>query len=150
MTLVAVSRIGLPGLLVGGILAVSAISLPPEYTFALGQFALVMLVPELPSLAGGIEVSHTLLGVGEAGLVAMLVAPPADGSRPPAAVATTLAAGATAIGILMGWMSVHWLDSIRVSLLVYGVLAALIGLGIREYEYWVPDPPTGERRSDHE
>jgi hypothetical protein len=157
VTLVAISLVGLPGLLVGGLLAVSWTRLPPEYTFALGQFALVLGMPTAAGLSGGFDGSPTLLAIGELGLVALLVAPPVhrilDRERKQARARTdsAMAVPVVAIGLssLAAWVSVAWLESIWVAVVGGAALAISIAIGLYEYEYWVLDTAQ-ERSTDHE
>ena len=144
-TLASIGLLGVPGVLVGALLAASWTRLPPEYTFTLGQFALVVLVPDPLPFSGGLEISQTLLGIGAVGLVAVLVAPPRDRTPLPTAVVTAITAGVVALGVLAGWTSALWVDSIWVALVGLGSGGALIGVGIREYEHWALETPTQEK-----
>lgn len=135
VTLIIVLLVGWPGLLLGGVLAVSWRRLPPEYTFALGQFALVMGLPTAQPLSSATAMRSLLLGLGEAGLLVLLLAPPADTDRPLTRSGITVLATVLATGTFVGWWSVHWLDSLWIPVAGGIVVATLVIVGLKHYEY---------------
>lgn len=134
-TLAITFLVGWPGLLVGGLLVVVWTRLAPEYTFALGQFALVMGAPALATLHTGGGLRLLLVGLGEASLLTLLLAPPADSDRPHTHRRLASLASVIAISTLGGWWIVHRLDSIWPPVIGGAVLAALLVGGLHHYEY---------------
>ena len=140
---------GIPGLLLSGVLVVSWRRLLPEYSFAIGQFALVTAALEIHPLAG-LNMNLGLLALGEIGLIALLVTPEEDG--PHALRAVGLTASLVAIGVLGGWLSQHgrWVET------TWQASAWLLGGGLvlayslHRYERWQLGNPSEAWSDIHE
>lgn len=140
---------GVPGLLLGGVLVMCWRRLPPEYSFAIGQFALVAAAPEIRTIAG-LNADLGLLALGEVGLIALLVTPLEDG--PHALHAGGLTASLVTIGVLVGWLSQHarWVGP------TWQASAWLLGGGLvlayslHRYERWQLGNPSEARSDMHE
>lgn len=137
VTASATVRLGVLGLLVGGLLVASWVRLPPEYPFTLGQFAILMAFADPSTLGSPVDVGQPLFLASELGVLAVLVTPHQDVGRPPRPRIIAVIAVLTALAGLGGWWSVHWLDSIPLALAAASGVAVLLALGSREYEYWV-------------
>jgi len=141
VTVIAVAQSGVPGLVVGGIVALTWLRLPGPYAFAVGQFGLLAIAPELPGPGEGVADAHLLVAVAELGLLALLLAPPRDTARSPTAPAVLGTAGAATLGGLLGWAAVDRFGSIWLTAVACGGAGALVALGAREYELWNLDEP---------
>lgn len=142
VTLAGIGLAGLPGLLGGGILAVSWRRLAPEATFTLGQFVLVAAAPDALGVMSGLDSQLWLLGLGEVGLFGLLLAPPRDTTQAPTPRALGVLASVTAVGGVVGWLSVTaWQVSLWLVVLgLAGVGGGIVYL-LYAYERWVLTPP---------
>ena len=140
-TVVAAAESGVPGLVVGGVVALTWVRLPGPYAFAVGQFGLLAIAPELPGPGDGLADAHLLIAAAELGLLALLVAPPRDAAQSPTATTVLGTVGAATLGGLLGWAAVDLFGSIWLAAVACGGAGALVALGAREYELWGLDEP---------
>lgn len=135
-----VLMVGWPGLLVGGLLVVTWVRLPPEFTYGLGQFALILGLPTTHSGATPGGVTIFVLGIGQAGLVGLLLAPPTESNHRLSRTVNGVLASAVSAGIIGGLWTITWLDSIWVVVMTSAVVGTLLVIGLQHYEYTIHKP----------
>lgn len=136
---------GLPGLLATAGVALCWYTLPVQYTFTIGQFALVALVSQSPATAS------VVIAGGELGLVAMLCEPVLAAGLPRSRwLPVGVVGGSSLVAVGGGWLSVHWLGGVWQAVALLSGVVLVVTYGLHRYERFVLELPAELTAKDHE